>query len=337
MKLIGFSNSLDPVKENHDVEHIVTEMRKAADCHREVRKELRKYIRPGKKVIDICNFIEGKIQEKLGTVRHIQGIGFPVGFSINNCVAHDTAHPDDTRVLDINDIVKIDFGTHVGGNIIDSAYTHAYNPKYKPLLEATKEATWAAIKYVGPDCLVSDVSKLINEVIESYEIDLDGKTHRIHSVAALGGHNILPYRIHGGKLILCKPHPAQKDMRMNIGECFAIETFASTGTGNISVVNDNHLFSLNHDHMKSGFSLDITKKMYNWINANHNTLPICSRWLNNEFGNKYKMGIRELVNKKIVTEYPPLVDIPGSLSSQLEHTIYIHDWGKEVISFGTDY
>ena len=34
-----------------------------------------------------------------------------------------------------------DFGAHIGGRIIDSAFTVAFNPKYNPLLEAVKEAT----------------------------------------------------------------------------------------------------------------------------------------------------------------------------------------------------
>ena len=34
-----------------------------------------------------------------------------------------------------------DFGTHVNGHIIDSAFTVAFNPRYDPLLEAVKEAT----------------------------------------------------------------------------------------------------------------------------------------------------------------------------------------------------
>lgn len=34
-----------------------------------------------------------------------------------------------------------DFGTHIGGRIIDSAFTLAFNPRYDPLLTATREAT----------------------------------------------------------------------------------------------------------------------------------------------------------------------------------------------------
>jgi len=34
-----------------------------------------------------------------------------------------------------------DFGTHINGHIVDSAFTVAFNPKYDPLLNAVKAAT----------------------------------------------------------------------------------------------------------------------------------------------------------------------------------------------------
>ena len=34
-----------------------------------------------------------------------------------------------------------DFGTQIGGRIIDSAFTVAFNPRYDPLLTAAREAT----------------------------------------------------------------------------------------------------------------------------------------------------------------------------------------------------
>ena len=36
---------------------------------------------------------------------------------------------------------RADFGTQIGGHIIDCAFTVAFNPKYNPLLEAVQAAT----------------------------------------------------------------------------------------------------------------------------------------------------------------------------------------------------
>jgi methionine aminopeptidase type II len=318
---------------------MINELRKAAECHKMVRYQLQNYIKPGMKIYDICNFIEKSVVENFGQNNLNEGIGFPVGYSINNCIAHDTASPTDNRILNFDDVVKIDYGTHVNGRIIDSAFTLAYNPKFSPLLEATKEATWSAIKMLGPDTYVNDISQVIDEVITSYEIELDGKTYDIKPVATLGGHNIRQYIIHAGTIILCKPNDNQlvQTMRIKEGECYAIETFASTGTGNFTTESDNNLYSLKQNYNKANFKLDITGKLLNHIKNTHNTLPFCSRWLFDKFGIKYKMGINELVKNGIINEYPPLCDIKNSYSSQLEHTIYVHEYGKEVVSFGEDY
>lgn len=45
-----------------------------------------------------------------------------------------------------DDVMKIDFGTHIRGHIIDSAFTVAFNPRYDPLLAAVKAATNTGIK-----------------------------------------------------------------------------------------------------------------------------------------------------------------------------------------------
>ncbi len=337
---IGHNN--ESLNENIDFckTQFIYDIRKAAECHKLVRYQLQNYIKPGMKIFDICNFIENNVCTNFNENNLKAGIGFPVGYSINNIIAHDTATPDDNRILNYDDVVKIDYGTHVNGRIIDSAFTLAYNPKYKPLLDATKEATWAAIKMLGPDTYVNEISELINEVIESYEIELDGNLYNIKSVGNLGGHNIKPYTIHGGTLILCKPSNNQliQNMRIKADECYAIETFASTGTGEfINDTENNHLYSLKSDFKKNNFKFEITNKIFNFIRNKYQTLPFCSRWLYKEFGNKYKIGINELIKLNIINTYPPLKDINNSYSSQLEHTIYVHDYGKEVVSFGEDY
>ena len=79
----------------------------------------------------------------------------------------------------------------------------------------------------GLTCALCDVGAAIQEVMESYEIELDGKVHQVKCVRNLNGHNIWPYRIHGDKSVpIVKGGEAT---RMEEGEFFAIETFGSTG------------------------------------------------------------------------------------------------------------
>ena len=47
--------------------------------------------------------------------------------------------------------MKLDFGTQIGGRIVDSAFTVHFNPKYDPLVEAVKAATETGVKEAGID------------------------------------------------------------------------------------------------------------------------------------------------------------------------------------------
>lgn len=63
--------------------------------------------------------------------------------------------------------------------------------------------------------------------MESYEVEIKGRTHQVKVVKNLNGHSIAPYQIHAGKTVPCvKTNSTQK---MEEGETYAIETFGSTG------------------------------------------------------------------------------------------------------------
>ena len=104
-----------------------------------------------------------------------------------------------------------------------------HNPVYQPLLDAVKDATNTGISTSGIDVRLCDVGAAIQEVMESYEIELNGKTYQVKPIRNLNGHSIGPYTIHGGKSVPIVKGGEQT--KMEEGEYFAIETFGSTGRG----------------------------------------------------------------------------------------------------------
>ena len=46
------------------------------------------------------------------------GLAFPTGVSLNNCAAHYTPNAGDTTILGPDDVMKVDFGTHIKGRPI---------------------------------------------------------------------------------------------------------------------------------------------------------------------------------------------------------------------------
>jgi len=150
-------------------------LRKAAECHRQVRKYAQSFIKPGLKLVDICEKIENMNRLLIRQNGLECGIGFPTGCSINHVAAHYTPNPGDNKTIEFDDVCKIDFGTHVNGMIIDCAFTVAFNPIYDELLLAAKEATNTGLKTAGVDVRLGDIGEAIQEVMESHEVVIKGK------------------------------------------------------------------------------------------------------------------------------------------------------------------
>lgn len=115
------------------------------------------------------------------------GLAFPTGCSINHCAAHYTPNAGDNTVLGESDVMKIDYGVHINGRIIDCAFTLTFDHKFDPLLEAVKAATNAGIREAGIDVRLCDIGETIEEVMTSHEIELNGKIYTVKPIRNLNG------------------------------------------------------------------------------------------------------------------------------------------------------
>jgi methionine aminopeptidase len=175
--------------------------RHGAEVHRQVRQYMQAYIKPGLLMTEICETLEGLSRRLVKENGLHAGIAFPTGCSLNHVAAHYTPNTGDSTRLAATDVMKIDFGVHIAGRIIDCAWTWAPDPRYAPLLECVQDSTNTGIKTAGIDVRLCDIGEAVEEVMSSYEIELDGKTIKIKSVRNLCGHSIDPYKIHGGKCL----------------------------------------------------------------------------------------------------------------------------------------
>ena len=245
-------------------------LRRAAECHRQVRKWAQSYIKPGQQLIEICEKLEAKNLELIEANKLEAGQAFPTGCSINDCAAHYTPNPRDYKVLEYDDVCKLDFGTHVGGLLIDCAFTISFNEKYDTLLEAVKDATNTGIREAGIDVRLGDVGAAIQEVMESYEVELDGKTYPVKSVRNLNGHLVDRYHIHAGKSV---PIVKSSDQtKMEEGEVYAIETFGSTGKGVVLEEKDCSHYMKDFDAAHVPIRNGKAKALLSFINKNYGTL-----------------------------------------------------------------
>lgn len=144
--------------------------------------------------MDICNTIENMNRKLIKENGLAAGLAFPTGCSLNHCAAHYTPNARDETVVNYSDVCKIDFGVHVNGHVIDCAFTLTFDDKYDKLVEAVRAATNTGIKEAGIDARLNEIGAAIQETMESYEIEIDGKTYPIKPIRNLNGHSIAPYR-----------------------------------------------------------------------------------------------------------------------------------------------
>ncbi|XP_051249134.1 methionine aminopeptidase 2 [Dicentrarchus labrax] len=316
-------------------EEVWSDFRQAAEAHRQVRQHVRSFMKPGMTMIEICERLEDCSRKLIKENKLNAGLAFPTGCSLNHCAAHYTPNAGDTTVLQYDDVCKIDFGTHINGRIIDCAFTVTFNPKYDKLLEAVRDATNTGIKNAGIDVRLCDVGEAIQEVMESYEVELDGKTYQVKPIRNLNGHSIGQYRIHAGKTVpIVKGGEAT---RMEEGEVYAIETFGSTGKGVVHDDMECSHYMKNFDVGHVPIRLPRAKHLLNVVNENFGTLAFCRRWLDRLGESKYLMALKNLCDLGIVDPYPPLCDTKGCYTAQFEHTILLRPTCKEVVSRGDDY
>lgn len=134
-------------------EDFLKNYRKAAEVHRQTRQWVQECVKPGQTLLSIAEGIEDSVRALLGhsgleTGDGLKaGMGFPTGLCLNNQTAHYTPNPGQKDVvLQHQDVMKVDYGVHINGWIIDSAFTMSFDPTYDNLLAAVKDATDTGIK-----------------------------------------------------------------------------------------------------------------------------------------------------------------------------------------------
>lgn len=332
----SFRTGAAEMKEKEKVhEHEYADLRRAAECHRQVRKFVQSYVKPGMTMTEICQKLEAKNAELIEKNGLECGWGFPTGCSLNYVAAHYTPNYGDNTVLKYDDICKLDFGVQVNGRIIDSAFTIAFDSKYDKLIESTQDGTNVGLQMAGIDARFSDIGAAIQETIESYEVEIDGKVLPVKPIRNLNGHSIGPYQIHAGKSV-----PIVKNTettKMEEGELYAIETFASTGKGYVIEDQECSHYMKIYDAQPVPLRLKSAKTLLNAIDQNFGTLAFCRRWLDDIGQTRHLMALKNLVDNELVQPYPPLCDMRGSFTSQMEHTMLLRPTAKEILSRGDDY
>ncbi|NPA71040.1 MAG: type II methionyl aminopeptidase [Crenarchaeota archaeon] len=294
-------------------------LRKVGDIVHKTLNRALNIVRPGMKVLDLCEDLEN----------YIRGQGarpaFPVNVSINDVAAHYTAKIDDDLTIPEKSVVKIDVGAHIDGLIVDAAVTVSFDPIYENLLKAALEALKTVKHVLKHGVPVRKIGAAIEKTI---------KAHGFKPIENLTGHLIKRYELHAGKSI---PNVDNGDERHVIeGEIYAIEPFATNGAG---VVIDYPVFTIYRLQITSAKQLKKVQKKYgniiNDIIEVNDHLPFTPRWLKDKYTNILEL-INKLVDENILYAYPMLVEEKHGYVSQFEDTFIVKSDGCEELAHTLD-
>jgi methionyl aminopeptidase len=171
----------------------LSDYRQAAEVHKQVRKHAHSAIKPGMTLTEICEMIETGVRSLTGHPGLEEGdnlkagVAFPTGVNLDHIAAHYSPNAGNKTVLKEEHVMKVDFGVHVNGRIVDSAWTVAFQPQYDNLLAAVKDATNTGVRSAGIDARLGEIGADIQEAMESYEVTINGQTYPVKSIRNLNG------------------------------------------------------------------------------------------------------------------------------------------------------
>jgi methionyl aminopeptidase len=255
-------------------------------------------IRIGEPYFDLVESIESLVREE-GV-----SLAFPLNLSLNEDAAHDTASPADTRVFEKGDVAKLDLGVHIDGYIADTATTVDLGSN-SLLLAASEQALEAAIRKVRPGATAGELGAAIQHEIES---------RGYRPIANLTGHGLDRYVLHRAPTI---PNIGiNGGIMLEEGMVFAIEPFATTGSGHVGEKSRMEIYS---QISQKPVRIPAARAILETVKE-RNGLPFSRRWLKER---KQDIALPALIRSHSIHGYPVLSDIPGSLVSQHEHTVIV--------------
>ncbi|MFX0057892.1 MAG: type II methionyl aminopeptidase [Candidatus Hodarchaeota archaeon] len=314
-------SSTDKTKEESEEEEKkkkVESLRKAGKIAQEVKEIIKPKIKIGTNVYNLIEATESKVIELGGN------LAFPVNVSINNIAAHYTSPiKDDNLTINDGDIVKIDFGVHIEGYIVDTAFSIGFNydKSLENLIQATEVALEAAKMMIKPKVHTKEIGKKIESVVKGF---------KFNPIKELGGHQIERWTVHGKKKL--PELGSQGGDIMEEGEVYAIEIFASSGEGTVHNTKYSYIYELNPYTGRVPLRRKTSKQILGYINKNYRTLPFAERWLVKDFRMGVSFGLQELIQQGKLQIHYVLAEQKGAYVAQSEETILINKEGYEQLT-----
>ena len=270
-------------------------------------------VKPGVFVRTICNNAEKKI------IKYGGSPAFPCNICIDQIAAHYTSPKNDRAKIPDSGLVKVDIGVHVDGYIADTARTLDVDGTLEGFVAATDDALEEAINLIKPGIPLGDVGKQIERIIKAYGL---------RPIKNLSGHSLKRYKLHAGKAV---PNVKQRGTeKVEVGDCYAIEPFATNGAG--TVIDSNYVYIFANTGIDEPLE-GLTEKLRLHLRERYGPFPFASRWIGvSGMQIDINDGLKELLKAKAIQGYPVQVEKKGRLVAQSEHTVFISSEGPMILT-----
>lgn len=270
-------------------------------------------IKSGASILEICQKVDEKIIE-LGA-----NPAFPCQISLNSIAAHFCPDENSDVILS-NEVVKLDCGAEFKGAIGDNAVTVDLSGENAELVAASRAALMAAISKIKPGVAIREIGAAIQDEIVN---------RGFLPIVNLSGHGLDRYTIHTKPTI---PNVDNGDPTiLKEGMIFAVEPFATTGSGRVHEVGNPTIYSLTQKRsVRDPAERELLKQM-----AVFEGKPFVNRWLKHP---RREIALRSLVRQGIIHPYAPLVEVQNGPVSQAEHSVMVTAQGCTILTdIGVDY
>jgi len=208
-------------------------MREAGRIVARVHAAIKEAIRPGISTLDLDQIALEILRKHNATSSFYGYHGFPANIcaSINEELVHGI--PSAKRILKEGDIISVDIGSYYRSFVGDSGWTYAVGSvgeDARRVMEVTEASLWAGIAQAVPGKQVRDISRAIQEYVES---------HNMYIVKEYTGHGIGRDMHEAPQVLNYVSGDADSSLVLRPGLVLAIEPMVQLGTDKTKTLKDN--------------------------------------------------------------------------------------------------
>ena len=303
-------------------------------------------IKPGSKICDLCIFGDNYILQEVSKIylklkKNRKGIAFPTCITVNNVAGHFSPHSNDLTTISAGDLVKIELGVHIDGFPAMVAYTvvveseKLLNKEKEKVVRAVYEAGRRIIKIMKPGTWNVDIVNILRNCAKQYNCSLPSIKTNIYTpgifsyqmsrfiIDSHGDDDEYPHHYIFYKDLPFLDYSLRK-LKLEKNEVYAIDIVMASKKGNMYTSNElttiYRLVPETRAHLtKSGNMVRESFRTYRF------PLKYADKLIDKKNKNKYRFGLRECINKKVVEPYHIIKGSNNEYIARLKFTVIVNN------------